>query len=171
MRYGLVRVRRDPSALATLAGVVALLTGTLAYLTLRTGGAAIFPIGLGLYAPDPVAGSLPAFVHTFAFALLSAVAIGLDRRSLAWCAGAWALVGSAFELLQHERVAAALIPHPATLAPDGAGSAALALLARYAHLGVFDVFDLAATALGAFAAWRLGVTMLERNGRASGSSA
>jgi hypothetical protein len=170
MRYGSVRVRREPSALATLVGVATLLVGTLAYLTLRTGGTAAFPVGLGLGAPAFVAGSLPAFVHTFAFALLSAVAIGLDRGTLAWSAGAWALFGGAFEALQHERVAAALLPHPATLSHDGAIGAATALLARYAHLGVFDAVDLATTALGALAAWRFGATLLARSGRASGSA-
>jgi hypothetical protein len=154
-----------PVHLATAAALTALLVGVTAYGTLRSGGALAFPTGLGLGASGALAGSLPSFVHTFAFALLSAVALGLDRRALVRCAGAWALVGVAFELLQHDRIAAALLPHPATFAPDGATQALVALLARHAHLGVFDVYDVVATLLGAVAAWAFGASALARRAR------
>jgi hypothetical protein len=157
--------RPDPGALVTTAALAALALGALAYVTLRSGGALAFPTGLGLSAPEVLAGSLPSLLHTFAFALLSAVALGLDRRALARCAGAWAVVGTAFELLQHDRVAAALLPHPATFAADGGAHALVALLSRHAHLGVFDGVEVIATLLGAVAAWALGARLLARADR------
>ena len=160
------RTQPDPAPLVIVAALVALLMGAAAYLTLRSGGALAFPTGLGLGASGALAGSLPSFLHTFAFALLSAVALGLDRRALMRCAGAWALIGTAFELLQHDRVAAALVPHPATFAADGPMLALLAVLSRHAHLGVFDVGDVVATLLGAVAAWALGANLLARRPRA-----
>lgn len=156
-----------PAPLVIAIALVALLMGAAAYLTLRSGGALAFPTGLGLGVSGALAGSLPSFVHTFAFALLSAVALGLDRRALVRCASAWALIGTVFELLQHDRVAAALLPHPATFAADGPTQALLALLSRHAHLGVFDVYDVVATVLGAVAAWALGANVLARRPRAA----
>jgi len=156
-----------PAHLATFAALAALLVGVATYLTLRSGDTLVFTTGLGLAAPAALAGSLPAMLHTFAFVLLSAVCLGLERRAAAWCAGGWALVGTTFEVLQHDLVATALLPHPATLLPSGGVDAGVALLARYAHLGVFDPLDIAATLLGAFAAWLYATALLARRSRAT----
>lgn len=154
--------RPSPAWAATTIAALALALGAASYLVLRPGGTWAFPAGLGLAAPSVVTGSLPSLLHTFAFALLSAAALGFGRVALARCAVAWASIGIGFEALQHDRVATALFPHTLTTAPATGGDAFAALLARYAHGGVFDPADVVATVIGATLAWFVGHRLLLR---------
>lgn len=153
--------RPSPVLVAAAVAVSALVLGAACYLLLRAGGAWAIPWGLGLWAPSVVAGSVPSLLHTFAFALLGAAVLGLGRAALAGSALAWVAIGVGFETLQHDQVAAALFPQ--TMPARGGGDALSALLARYAHGGVFDPADVAAALIGAALAWHVGRLLSERS--------
>lgn len=127
------------------AGVLLLVLGALHYLFVRPATAlALWPSGIAAFPtlatmPSVLAGSLPTFLHTSAFACLTAAAAG-GRTALPAAALAWATVNAGFELGQHPAAAAAL--------ESGLGDSALLPVAFFRH-GTFDVLDLAAAAAAA----------------------
>lgn len=155
-----------PTLTFTGLGAAALTTGAVLYLVARGPGSSGLPGGLGLDPWPALTGSLPALLHTLAFALLAAAALGPTPRVVLASAAGWTAIGAAFEALQHPTVAHALLPRPETLDPAGTLAGWAASIARYAHLGTFDPGDLLATAIGgALAAW-LGLRVLRRGGTA-----
>jgi len=155
-----------PTLTFTGLGAAALATGAVLYLLARAPGASGLPGGLGLDPWPALTGSLPSLLHTLAFALLAAAALGPTPRVVLACATCWTALGAAFEALQHPTVAHALLPLPEALDPTGALAGWVAPIARFAHLGTFDPGDLLATAIGgALAVW-LGLRVL-RGGVAS----
>ena len=122
---------------------------------LAAGGFAALALGAAVYALDRppgsvgflprafvddggrfglLAGSLPSFLHTMAFALITAALLKPTRRAgLAACA-VWAAINLAFEFSQH---------------------AAFRELTGFGMYGTFDPLDLMAALLGAAAAYLL----------------
>ena len=100
-----------------------------------------------------VTGSLPSFVHAFAFALLSALLLPRTRSWAAAACAAWALIDTVFEVFQHPVLSA----HAARWLQDLVLGTALQWsadkTARYLVSGRFDPFDVLAGALGALAAY------------------
>ncbi len=127
--------RRTTILLAS--GAVALGLGVLVYALDRAPGTASFlppAMTAGTGAFGPLAGSLPTFLHTMAFALITAALLAPTRRAgLAACA-AWATVNIAFEVSQH------------TAFGDVTG---------FGMHGTYDSFDLLAAVLGAGTAYLL----------------
>ncbi len=134
----------------------ALTIGLLVYLLGREHGAIYF---LTLWSPvehtrinlaDGLGGSLPAFVHSYAFILLTYWVVFPDRTGLpAICLG-WMALESLFEGAQSEPLAAWLATHtPAWFT----GVPLLENWADYFLHGTFDPFDLLAIAAGGIAAY------------------
>ncbi len=139
---------------------LALGLGASVYLVAREAGSSSLPGGLGLDPWPSLTGAVPALTFTLGFTLLAAAAWGPSRASLACSAGAWLAVSWAFELLQHPRVAMALLPHPAGPHTDTPFAGVTSILARHAHLGTFDPLDLAASAAGGVLALVVGTHAL-----------
>ncbi len=135
------------SVASAVTGLALVAFGTAVYLVSRSAGTVVLPTGLGIDPLPALTGSLPSLCHTAGFGLLSAAAVGVSQRSVTWSAAAWTAIGWGFEVLQHPIVADALLRRPAGVAGDPLARAVDAL-ARYAHLGTFDPFDLVATACG-----------------------
>lgn len=96
-----------------------------------------------------IGGCLPSFFHTFAFSLLTSLALGSTRRALYFGCGSWWVIGTLFEIGQHPAIRG---PLTATF-PDWFNHWPLFdHLAGYFLHGTFDPFDLLATAVGAIAA-------------------
>lgn len=124
-----------------MAGFAALAAGALVYLLDRSADAALFPPAIlslhdgRAYLAPMAGGSLPSFLHSMAFALMTAALLGPGiRRSVLACA-AWAAIDILFEISQHPLFAKSL----------GVGMA-----------GTFDPLDISAALFGAVAAF--GVT-------------
>jgi hypothetical protein len=133
---------------------LALATGLLIYVIARPWA----PLGLPALrmAPAPgtllgfAIGSAPAFLHSFAFALLLG-SLARSRAGAALACSVWAAIAGVIEWGQaptiHDSAAGAILwVLPTPLAhPVG----------EYLRRGTFDPLDLAATGLGCFVAWRL----------------
>ena len=117
-------------------------------------------LGLAVYLTDrahpparltfgPAADWLPAFVHPFAFSLLTVAVLAPSVRPRYGACVAWALVNIAFELGQHPQfkgpLAEALYAHLGQSVP-------VRRLASYFLRGTFDFGDLLAIVAGALAA-------------------
>jgi hypothetical protein len=135
--------------------LAALGLGVLVYVVDRPPGATALPESITLFQPTvrffgTVGQSLPAFVHVFAFSVLTMALLGSRHRvAIAVCTG-WFLVDTAFELGQHPTINAEL----AKLIPSW--FEAIPILDRTDQLfryGAFDPLDLLSIALGAFAAY------------------
>jgi hypothetical protein len=101
--------------------------------------------------------SLPAFVHVFAFALLSTGILACNRKGCMIACLAWLSVDVAFELGQKFGV------WSSTLVPRWfEGIPLLENTANYFVLGTFDFMDLAAIVVGSVAAY---FTMVCTSGR------
>ena len=120
--------------------VAALAMGAAVYALDRPPGSAqLLPLGATLFPDTALSfGSmgawLPAFLHVFAFSLLTAALLNASRLAAASACFAWWAIDSLFELGQHP----AISPH---------------LAAAYFVRGRFDSADLLATALGALCAY------------------
>lgn len=118
-------------------GVGVLAAGVLVYALDRPADSVPFlPAALSLhdghaFLPAPLAGLLPTFLHTMAFALMTAAVLGPGPRKAVLAGAAWAAVNMLFEFSQHPLFAKTL----------GAGMA-----------GTFDGLDLLAAPMGAAAA-------------------
>jgi hypothetical protein len=86
-------------------------------------------------------GWLPTFVHVFAFALLTYLALG--RRNALFACMLWGVINTLFEFGQ------ALPTETLEHMPD------LLNLRTYFSRGIFDPLDLVACVMGAWAAWAL----------------
>lgn len=160
-----------PGAAALVLALAALALGTAVYLFARPAGSTWLTTGRpsteAVREPGPgqvpqpwrqLGGSLPALLHTLAFSLLGALALGFSRRGLLLSAAFWVAVGMAFEVLQHPRVAAVLLQGPRLA--DAETPLLLRLLGDYAWLGTFDALDLAAVVVGGAMAFLLGMRWL-----------
>ncbi len=92
---------------------------------------------------------LPAACHAYAFTLLLILALGCSRRARVLGTFGWFLLAAALEVLQAERVSAALYGLAALL-PESQGFSSII---NYAVNGRFDPGDLLAAALGCAAAF------------------
>jgi len=112
-----------------------------------------------LALPAIFGGSLPAFLHVYAFALLTVVVLGVSRARAAWAAAAWCVVNLLVEFGQWpplaERLAASL--------PGWFGQVpVLDHLGAYFLRGSFDPVDLLATLIGAVTAYVTVLLMLHQ---------
>lgn len=150
-------------------GFTALLAGTLVYLTDRPPEATYFVAeimsGLSLYKVLPpvfarIGNVLPAFVHPFAFSLITA---GLAARTMRGCLLIcifWLFVNIAFELGQHfKQSALALLPQWFDHVPF------LENCGGFFRNGTFDPFDLLAMLFGAIMAFTLMAVVYTRKER------
>jgi hypothetical protein len=147
------------TVLVILAAILFLSVGTLIYLGLRPPGSAFMIPGLAFKFPsawrvwvDPLAGSLPTFVHTVAFVLLTAALYLPERRGAAYASVFWFCINSLLEIGQAAPMSvriAELLPawiyHVPVLDHTGV----------YFLRGTFDPRDLVAAALGAGTAYLL----------------
>lgn len=110
-----------------------------------------------------LAGSLPSFVHVFAFALLTAAVLKPWPRMVALSCLAWVLIDALFELGQLRAVAAVLAAH---LPGPGGHPWWLAQLGSYFVSGTFDTLDLAAAVAGGIVAYCVIVALGREDERA-----
>lgn len=138
-------------ALLLFLGLLGLGIGIAVYLFDRGGNAYFVPDGLGSVLPlrsvfGSLSGSLPAFVHVFAFAVLTAAILGPSRVGAGRICVAWFGVDTSFELAQSATAHALLsnllpdVPVSIWLLRQGAG---------YFQHGTFDLIDIYATFAGA----------------------
>jgi hypothetical protein len=137
------------TALLTALASAALTAGTLVYLIDRAPGHALLiprlAIASGTLLFGPMGAWLPSFVHPLAFALLTAAVLPAASPWRYGGCAAWGAVNAAFELGQHAALKAtwlALTERGVVPVP----------VARYFIHGTFDVADLVAAVVGAFAA-------------------
>ena len=118
--------------------------GTLIYFIRPTGSSYLNLSGsnlnLSFAAALPWLGSLPSFIHVLAFSLITAVAVGLRKRTILLSCLSWFTVGGLFELGQLGAFSKLL-----QNLPTGLGN--------YFQAGTFDPYDLIACALGAGVAY------------------
>ena len=155
-------MRASPTALRIAAALSVLSLAAVVYVVDRP--ASSLPAGLaalgiharGLGVLGPFAGWFPTFAHAFAFALLTAVAVGSTSRIAgALACLAWLLVDGVFELAQHPTLSREIAP----LARDRlADTLILDRTARYLAGGTFDLSDLASIVAGALAAFLVFLT-------------
>jgi hypothetical protein len=148
-------------------GALALSIGCLVYLVDRAPHQTYFVYSLGLNTilhnvfPNLfslLGGIIPAFIHVFAFALITAGLLSSGKKGyLIICLG-WFLVDSGFELGQK------FSDWPLKLIPGSFESIpVLENVKSFFLRGTFDVYDLVAMAIGAFAAYVvLSLTMRRR---------
>ena len=124
----------------TAIAVAALAVGVAVYVLDRPPGSAyLLPRDATLYSGTAswfggVGDWIPAFLHVFAFSLLSAALLSASRAAAACACVAWWAIDSLFELGQHPAIG----PH---------------LGVAYFVRGSFDPADLLATAAGALCAY------------------
>lgn len=150
-----------------LLAVAALAMGLAVYVLGRAPGSAMaWPEAwsVGLVADTPAAGgaghwlgvvggSLPSFVHAFAFAVLSALLLPRTRFWAAGACAAWAVIDTVFEALQHPVLSAPAARWLQDLDLVTALQWCADKTARYLASGSFDPFDVLAGLLGALAAY------------------
>ena len=145
------------SRLQLLIGVAALFVGSLVYIIDRPPDHTYFiyisGLNISLYNIIPnifglVGNSLPAFIHVFAFILITAGLLGCRKRGYLIICLSWLLVDCAFELGQKFNMWFLKI------IPDWfIGVPFLENSKNYFLFGTFDFFDLAATTIGAVIAY------------------
>jgi hypothetical protein len=145
--------RGTEAVLLAATGGLALAIGLLVYLTDRGVSHAVLIPTIGALAGSNLFGALgqwlPGFVHPFAFSLFTAAALPSWSAWRYGACAAWCAVNVAFELGQHPSVSARL----ADALHDIFGPTSLTqTLASYFLHGTFDVGDIGAAVLGAFAA-------------------
>lgn len=146
---------RKPSVIYVLIAAVALSVGLLVYLLDRRPEHSYFLSHGFTFADAPhawfgVMGNyLPAFLHVYAFILLTVAVAGFSNARLIRIGGAWFVIASLFELGQHPAVS------PLIAASLPAWFAHIPLLdntAAYFLMGTFDPLDFLAIVLGIVAA-------------------
>jgi hypothetical protein len=138
-------------------GMISLLVGVMIYLVDRPPNQTYFVSWIGsaislhhVLPPlfGPFAQSLPAFVHVFAFALLTTGILACNRKGCMIACLVWLSVDVAFELGQKFGVwSSSLVPSWFE------GISLLENTANYFLLGTFDFMDLAAIVVGTVAAY------------------
>jgi hypothetical protein len=148
------RSSRDPGIAwsETTVALTCLLVGVAVYVLVREQPVAFLPDALHLpIAPQwlrDLAGSVPTFVHTAAFALLAASLFG-DRRGAVIACASWTFIEIAFEIGQHAAVSGFVV---AKLPSGFASLPAVDSTVAYFVRGMFDVRDLYAAVIGGGAA-------------------
>jgi hypothetical protein len=137
-------------------GAVCLLIGALVYLIDRPPDFTYFVYRYGIFLSlhdvlprvfGPFADSLPDFIHTFSFILLTAGILSCGKKAGILISISWLLIDSAFELGQlYSSTALKLIPEWFSRIPF------LEATVGYFRRGTFDFNDIAAVFLGAVAA-------------------
>jgi hypothetical protein len=140
-----------------LIGVIGLLIGSLIYLIDRPPDQTYFvsssPINISLSNIIPtvfgsIGNSLPEFIHVFSFILITAGLIFCNKKGYLIICVSWFLIDCAFELGQKFAL------WSSNLVPDWfAGIPFLENTENYFLQGTFDLFDMAAIALGSIAAY------------------
>ncbi len=143
--------------LQVLIGAAALLIGSLVYLIDRAPGETYFVYNTGVNISlhnivpgvfGPLGHSLPAFIHVFAFVLITAGIVSCGRRGWLIICLSWFLIDSAFEFGQKfSRWTVNFIPRSFESIPILENTKGFFLR------GTFDVYDLAAMAIGAITAY------------------
>jgi len=98
---------------------------------------------------------LPSLVHTYAFILLTALAVGINTRVVLASAMFWLLIGWLFELGQNTSISIDLVEH---LPVWFSSIPILENVGAYFQHGTYDPMDLLATlagAVAAYATWQL----------------
>ena len=139
-----------------LAALSALVLGLWIYLFERPADS-VYLFTVYSYSPDlhfsvfGVVGQwLPSLVHTYAFILLTALAVGSNTRIIVTSAMFWVLIGWLFELGQYPSISVELVEHiPAWFSRIPL----LENVGDYFQYGTFDPMDLLATLVGALAAY------------------
>ncbi|MFH1933704.1 MAG: hypothetical protein ABIN18_19275 [Pseudomonadota bacterium] len=157
MKESLKSPRIIINKLQVLIGLVCLFLGTLVYLFYRPPDQTYFiyisGLNISLYNTLPnifglVGNSLPAFIHVFAFILITAGLLGCRKREFIIICLSWLLVDCAFELGQKFNMwSSKIIPDWFIHVPFLENSK------HYFLFGTFDFFDLAATTIGAVIAY------------------
>lgn len=148
-------IGRSETVLGALA-LAALMAGTLFYLVGRDPGAIyLLPDYRQVsYPGGPVqeflCGSLPTFLHVYAFILLSALVLPPSRRVLLGVCGFWVLIEVFFEVGQSDALAKGIA---ATLPAWFQHLPVFEATDRYFLNGTFDPLDLVFLVLGAIAAY------------------
>ena len=138
------------------AALFALLLGLLFYLLSRPADS-IYLFTVFSYAPSQsfdfsglIGQWIPSFIHTYAFILLTVIAIGNSPRVILVSSIFWVVVGWLFELGQHPSNSILIVEY----IPEWfSGILILENTASYFLHGSFDTLDLLATVAGALAAW------------------
>ena len=143
------------SIVLPLTAIIALVLGTGIYIFERDWAAVLFlvPWSDGQPGPagrlGPLAYTLPAFLHAYAFALLIIFALRPSRLARQIGALSWLFVAAGLECLQSEYMNGLIV--------DGSGGLAgiplVDSLLGYMTNGRFDAADLLATALGVLVAY------------------
>ena len=149
-----------------LIGIIGLLIGSLVYLIDRSPDQTYFvyssPININLSNVIPtlvgsIGNSLPEFIHVFSFILITAGLIFCRKRVYLIICMSWFLIDCAFELGQKFAL------WSSSLVPDWfAGIPFLENSKSYFLQGTFDLFDMAAIALGSIAAYFVLLGTMER---------
>lgn len=154
---------RNPATRLLAISGTALAVGMAIYAFSRpVGSAYLLPAALqfespSLALPAILGGSLPAFLHVYALALLTVVVLGVTRVRAAWAATAWCAIDLVFELAQWQPLGEWL----AGILPAWFGQVpVLDHLGAFLIRGSFDQSDLLATLIGAVTAYLTVLLML-----------
>jgi len=149
-----------------LVGVVVLIIGLLVYLVDRPADQTYFVSSIGLnislhnILPNlfgRFGHSLPAFVHVFAFILVTAGLMSCQRRGCVIICLSWFFIDCAFELGQEfERWSLKIVPDWLPAVP------LLENAENYFLLGTFDFLDLAGITVGTVAAYFVLLSTMQR---------
>jgi len=150
-------------------GCAALALGVVVYLISRPAEDVYFihrsPVPISLYSliPDVFGGiayHLPSFLHVFAFSMITAGLVSRSKQAILLICGGWFSVDFLFELGQkYGDGIVAYIPRWFEHVPFLENSAGFFVS------GTFDMYDVAATALGAVSAYLLLSMMKEKGDR------
>jgi hypothetical protein len=149
-----------------LIGMTALSIGLMVYLYARPPDSALILKAIGVtiasretfHLFNPISGQLPAFIHVFAFTLLTTGLLGCQTWKALWVCLFWLFVNVLFELGQIIEMHTVGKYSGAFDSIFGSG-----VLSNFFRSGTFDALDFIAMLLGAVAAiiiWR--VTMQRR---------
>ena len=148
-----LRESPGPTALLTAIAALALLLGTLVYITDRDASHVLLIPDLGAWAQGRLFGALgqwlPSFVHPLAFSLVTAAWLAPSAKPRYGACAAWGAVNIAFETGQHPQLSR---PWADALLSGEARVPLIQPLARYFVGGTFDPGDIVAAVLGSLAA-------------------
>jgi len=166
MKTKSVAFENKSNRLQIIIGMAGLLSGLLVYLVDRPLDQTYFlyrlPIKLSLNKTLPtlfgnIANSLPSFIHTFSFILLTVGIMAFQKKGIILISLSWFLVDCVFEVGQKLNTWCSMI------IPDWfAKIPFLENTENYFLQGTFDFSDLAATAMGAVMALIVSITTMHK---------